>query len=71
MTSMCGKRISAEVRLIHAEQIPLHHFIVLRKKKQQTQLKNKQVKQNILNQWESWVFGNLLYLYIDIVRKYN
>ena len=50
MTSMCGKKISAEVRLIHAEQIPLHHFIVLRKKQQQTQLKNKQVKQNILNQ---------------------
>ena len=31
MTSVCEKKISAEVRLIHAEQISLYNFIVLRK----------------------------------------
>ena len=31
LTSICEKKISAEVRLIHAEQISLHNFIVLRK----------------------------------------
>ena len=32
MTSTCEKQISAEVRLIRAEQISLYNFIVLRKK---------------------------------------
>ena len=32
MTSVCEKKISAEVRLIQAEQISLYNFIVLRKK---------------------------------------
>ena len=31
MTSICEKKISAEVQLILAEQMPLHNFIVLRK----------------------------------------
>ena len=31
MTSVCEKTISAEVRLIHAEQISLCDFILLRK----------------------------------------
>ena len=60
MTSISGKKISAEVRLIHAEQISLYNFTILRKK-QQTQLKNKQVRQDILNQWESMGFPKLIY----------
>ena len=60
MTSISGKKISAEVRLIHAEQISLYNFTILRKK-QQTQLKNKQVRQDILNQWESMDFPKLIY----------
>ena len=31
MTSICEKKILAEVRLVHAEQISLYNFIVLRK----------------------------------------
>ena len=52
MTSICEKKMSAEVRLIHAKQISLYKFYRF-KKKQQTQLKTKQVKQDILNEWES------------------
>ena len=58
MTSICEKKLSPEVRLIHAEQISLHNFIVLRKK-QLTQLKTKEVKQDILNKWESMGFPKL------------
>ena len=43
------KKISAEVRLIHAEQMTLYNFVILRKK-QWTQMKTKQPKQDILNQ---------------------
>ena len=32
MTSICEKKISAEVQEIHAEQMPLYDFIALRKK---------------------------------------
>ena len=49
MTSIYEKKISAEVRLIHAEQMSLYNFIILRKK-QWTQMKTKQLKQDILNQ---------------------
>ena len=49
MTSIYEKKISAEVRLIHAEQMSLYNFIILRKK-QRTQMKTKQLKQDILNQ---------------------
>ena len=49
MTSFYEKKISAEARLIHAEQMPLYNFIILRKK-QWTQMKIKQLKQDILNQ---------------------
>ena len=31
MTSICEKEISAEVRLIHVEQMSLYNFIVLEK----------------------------------------
>ena len=48
MTSIYEKKISAEVRLIHAEQMPLYNFIILRKT-QWTQVKTKQLKQDILN----------------------
>ena len=58
MTSNSEKKISAEVRLIHAEQMSLYDFIVF-KKKQQTQLKTKQAKQDISNQWESIGFPKL------------
>ena len=49
MTSLFEKKISAEVRLIHAEQMSLYNFIILRKK-QWTQMKTKKLKQDILNQ---------------------
>ena len=41
------KKISAEVRLIYAEQMSLYNFVILRKK-QWTQMKTKQLKQDIL-----------------------
>ena len=51
MTSMYGMRkiFLVEVRLIHAEQMSLYNFIILRKK-QWTQMKTKKLKQDILNQ---------------------
>ena len=49
MTSIHEKKFSAEVRLIHEEQMSLYNFIILRKK-QWTQMKSKQLKQDILNQ---------------------
>ena len=49
MTSVYEQTISAEVRLIHVEQMSLYNFIILRKK-QWTQMKIKQLKQDILNQ---------------------
>ena len=53
MMSICEKNISAEVRLIHVEQVSLYIFIVLRKNNRQ------QLKQDILNQWESMGFSKL------------
>ena len=50
MTSVSEKKqISVEVRLIHAKQISLYKFHRF-KKKQQQQLKTKQVKQDILDE---------------------
>ena len=49
MTSIYKKKISTEVRLIHAEQMSLNNFIILRKK-QWRQMKTKKLKQDILNQ---------------------
>ena len=43
------KKISAEVWLIHAEQMPLHNFTILTKK-QRKQMKITQLKQDNLNQ---------------------
>ena len=31
MTSICEKKISAEIWLIHAEQMPLYNVVILRK----------------------------------------
>ena len=49
MTSIYEKKNSAEVRLVHAEQMSLYNFIILRKK-QWAQVKTKQLKQDIINQ---------------------
>ena len=49
MASIYEKEISAEVRLVYAKQISLYNFLTLMKK-QWTQMKNKQLKQDILNQ---------------------
>ena len=49
MTSVYEKKNSAEVPLIHAEQMSLYNFIILRKI-QWAQPKTKQLKQDILNQ---------------------
>ena len=54
MTSICKKNISAQVRLIHADRMSSYNFIVLKKKNNRQQL-----KQDILNQWESMVFSKL------------
>ena len=40
MTSVYEKKNSAEVRLIHAEQMSLYNFIILRKKQWTQTLKN-------------------------------
>ena len=58
MTSIDEKKISAEEWLIHAEQISLYNSIVLRKK-QWTQMKTKQLKQDIFNEKESIGFPKL------------
>ena len=58
MTSVYEKKMSAEVRLIHAEQMSLYDFIILRRK-QLSQMKTKQLKQDILNQKESIGFPKL------------
>ena len=58
MRSIREKKISLEVRLTYAEQISLYKFHRF-KKKQKTQLKTKQVKQDILNQRESMGFPKL------------
>ena len=49
MTSIYEKKISAEVWLVHAEEKSVYNFIIVRKK-QWTQVKTKQLKQEILNQ---------------------
>ena len=49
MTSIYEEKTSPEVRLIHVEQMSLHYLIILRKT-QWTQMKTKQLKQDILNQ---------------------
>ena len=46
MTSICVKKKSKEVLFIHVKQISLYNLIILRKK-QNSQLKTKQVKQDI------------------------
>ena len=48
MTSIYEKNISTEVRFICAEQMSLYNFIILRKK-QWTQMKTKNRKQDPLN----------------------
>ena len=49
MTSIYEKNFLGEVRLIHAEQMSLYNFTILRKK-QWKQMKTKKLKQDILNQ---------------------
>ena len=49
MTSIYEKKISAEVRFFHAEQVSLYNFIILTKK-QWIQMKIAQLKQDNLNQ---------------------
>ena len=49
VTSIFEKKISVEVWLIHAEQMSLYNFIILRKI-QWTQMKTKKLKEDILNQ---------------------
>ena len=49
MTPIYKKKNSVEILLIHAEQMSLYNFNILRKK-QWTQIKTKQCKQEILNQ---------------------
>ena len=46
---MRKKKGLAEAQLIHAEQMSLYNFIILRNK-QWTQIKTKQLKQDILNE---------------------
>ena len=52
MMSICEKKNSAEVRLIHAEQISLY-------KCHRFEKSNRQFKQNILSHWESMGFPKL------------
>ena len=68
MTSFMIKENSAEVRFIHAEQMSLHNSIILRKE-QWTHIKIKQLKQDILNQYESIGFPKLFYLSNRLCRN--
>ena len=52
------KKIRQKYMLIHAEQMSLYNLIVLMKT-QQTQMKTKQLKQDILNKYESIGFPKL------------
>ena len=77
MTSISEKKIAAEVRLIQAEQISLHSFIVLRKKNRHSWRLNKS-KQDNLNQWESMGFPKLkcdvlrsLLLFVQFKKREN
>ena len=58
MTSICKKKILGRSTIYSYKTnffIEFHHFM----KKKIKQLKIKQLKQNILNQWESMVFCEL------------
>ena len=68
MTSCMRKENLAEVRFIHAEQMPLYNLIILRKE-QWTHMKIKQLKQDILNQYESIGFPKLFYLSNQLWRN--
>ena len=68
MTSCMRKENSAEVRFIHAEQMSLYNLIILRKE-QWTDIKIKQLKQDILNQYESIGFRKLFYLSSRLCRN--
>ena len=58
MTSIYQEKVSAEVQLIHAEQMSLYNFIIW-KKKHWAQMKPKQLKQDILNRYKSTGFPKL------------
>ena len=72
MMSIYEKKVSTEAqcmmsiyeKLIHAEQMSLYNFIILRKK-QWTHMKTKQLKQDILNQKESIGFPKLDYSFFN------
>ena len=65
MTSIYETKISTEVRLIHAKQMSIYNFIILRKK-QWAQMKTKHLKQDILNQYDySSSFLDIHWLYND------
>ena len=68
MTSCMRKENLAEVRFIHAEQMSLYNLIILRKE-QWTDIKIKQLKQDILNQYESIGFPKLFYLSSRLCRN--
>ena len=71
MTSICERKKLAKVRLINAEQISLYNFIILRKNNRY-RLKNKQVKQDISNQSDLWVFlYHVISKEMENVRYYN
>ena len=57
MTSICDKKISAKVRLIHAEHVSLYNFIFLRKKTIDTA--EDLITGDILNQLYSMSFSKL------------
>ena len=57
MTSICEKKISAEVRLIHAERISYINFIALRKNNKHNWRLNKSSKTFQIN-GNLWVFLN-------------
>ena len=61
MTSICEKKFRQKYGLFMPNKC-LYNFMVLRKE-QQTQLKTEQLKQDILNQWESIGFSKLICSY--------
>ena len=67
MTSICEKKISAEVWLIHAEQMSLYNFIILRKKETPAWVVFYEICENFKNSG-SYFWKNITYYYI--VKNY-
>ena len=63
MTSVCEENISAEVQLIHAEHMSSYNFIILRKKRDSTQVFSSGI-QEIFKNSGSCFWKHITYYYV-------